>query len=280
MRNGKLFVLALFTSILGACATTSAVKPKTSLPHPRPDLFWENGQAVAQVFHVYDKTERDQATGKIKIVTEINPDTGKIEPVRMIHRGSAVVVDVDGLILTNSHVVDATTFEPEGTPARETDALLVCKDVRGKAKPDCDRATIVAVDKDRDVAWLRTDMKFDRAVTFGPDSELLRGDEIYFWGNVSGIPTSPLRGHYINRVEADDLEKGGIMAATDNGERLIKGPFLLMDLRIGPGSSGGPMFDSLGRCIGITSMAPKDGPRIGYIIPSSTITGYLKEILP
>lgn len=263
MRNSKLLICALFISILGACANNS-VGNRTTLPHPRPARFWENGQAVAQVFHVFDRTETDPVTGEVK--------TGIVT-----HSGSSAVVDTSGLVLTSSHVVDATTFEPESA-THKVNALLVCKIISGKRK--CEYATIVAIDKDRDLAWLKTEMKFDQAVMFGPDSELKTGDEVYSWGNVSGVPLSSLRGHYINRMEAADLENGGVKTSTDDKERLIKGPFLLMDLRVGPGSSGGPVFDSLGRCIGITSMNTKEGPTIGYIIPSSTIQESLKSILP
>lgn len=269
MRNGKLLVCALFISMFGgACATTSVnakINSKTSLTHPRPDRFWENGQAVAQVFHYFDRTETDPVTGEVKTVT-------------IRHSGSAAIVDTDGLMLTASHVVDATTFEPDGTTHKIDVIVVVYKTKSGEHKRE--RATIVAVDKNRDLAWLKTDMKFDQAVMFGPDSELKKGDEIYSWGNVNGLPRSSLRGYYINRMEVADLDGGGVKAATDAGERLIIGPFLMVDLRVGSGSSGGPIFDMLGRCVGITSMNTPDGPTIGYIVPSSTIQESLKSILP
>ncbi len=261
MRNGKLFVFALFISILGACATTSSVSSKTSLPHPRPARFWENGQASAQVLHVFDRQETDPVTGEVK--------TGMVTL-----GGSSAVVSVDGLILTNSHVVDATAFEPEGAK-HNIDAVLVCKTERGERQ--CEKATIVAIDKDHDLALLKTKLQFDEAVTFGPDNELKPGDEIYSWGIVTPAFLSPLFGHYTNRLSDD------ISVWMNGKERVVKAPFLLMDLRVGHGSSGGPMFDSLGRCIGITSMMyfnPEGGPTFGIIIPSATITEFLKKNWP
>lgn len=270
MWYGKLFVFALFISMFGgACATTTSLSSKnsqTSLAHPRPALFWENGQATVQILHVFDRTETDPVTGEVK--------TGIVTIL-----GSGAVFDTNGLIITNSHVVDATAFEPEDT-VHKIDALLVCQVVNGKR--DCERATIAWMDKDQDVAMVETKQTFKQAVTLGPDSELLPGDEIYSWGNVVIAPTSPLFGRYVNRLEApyaNDFE----VTTAGNAKRIIKLPFLLIDVRVGHGSSGGPVFDMLGRCMGLTSMMYADsqsGPTFGVIIPSSEIKKLIQKNQP
>lgn len=278
MRNGKLFVFALFISILGACATTGSVSSKTSLTslaHPRPDRFWENGQAAVQVIQVFDQIVIDPETGEaVK-----DPDTGEIKRETIATIGSGAVLDVNGIILTNSHAVDATPFEPEGTPPHKIDSLLVCKVIRGKADPDCDDATIVFVNQEHDFALLKTKTKFDHAVVFGPDSELMPGDEVYYWGNVNLAPLSPLFGRYVNRLEYPYHED--IPLSVRGKIRTLKLPLLLIDIRTGPGSSGGPMFDEMGRCIGIMSGSPTgSGPTFGVFIPSSVMIPEIKKNWP
>ncbi len=247
MKNRKLFVFALFISIL----------IYFYLHHPRPTRFWENGRATAHIFHIFDQMV-------------IDPNTGEIRIGLVTVSGSAAVVDKNGLIITNSHVVDSIMFEPEDAPPHNINILLVCKITNGNR--ECDESpTIVEINREYDLAMLKTTMKFDQEVKLYPNGGLKKGDEIYFWGNVNGIPMSSLRGHYINRMEVADLVNGSVRTFTNGKEQLIKGPFLMMDLRVGPGSSGGPMFDSLDRSIGITSMITSEGPSTGYIIPSITI---------
>lgn len=266
MGNGKLLTCTLFISLLGACANNS-ISAKTSLSHPRPAGFWENGRAVAQVLHVFDRTIMDPTTREIRIQTATIT-------------GSAAVVDTDGLILTNSHVVDTTLYLQDAMLAI-VDTFVVCKITREER--ECEPATVVAIDKEHDLALLKTKLKFAHAVTLVSDSELRPGDEVYSWGDVSLVPLSPLFGRYINRLEPPYAKD--IKLWVGDKEVVVKLPLLLMDVRVGHGSSGGPMFDRLGRCVALTSMMSFDsangsGPTFGITIPSSTAMEFLKNNWP
>lgn len=260
MKSRKWATLFTFLLLFSGCAT-AASQTQPQLPrHRRPDGFWTNEKAAVQVLHVFSKN-----------VTDSQGNT-TMQLAMML--GTAAVWDVNGLVLTNYHVVakhplEAIPNQPVG-PSAPPEIFMVCTvtdDTR-----DCNPAEVVATDPENDLAFLRTDMYFDRAVEWVADSTLQRADEIYFWGNVfSFLPPSPFLGRYIGRVGPPYYSE------TDFRSPL---PLLLMDINVSPGSSGSPVFNELGKCIGLASgYTPfaMGGRSLGIVIPSTTIMQFAKD---
>lgn len=167
--------------------------------------------------------------------------------------GSGFVVDPDGWIVTNNHVVDGAekvivTLE-DGT---ELDAV-----VKGR-------------DPKTDVALLKVDAPQPLAHVEWGDSDAARvGDWVIAVGNPFGLGGS---------VSA------GIVSA--RGRNINEGPyddFIQIDAPINPGNSGGPLFDQSGRVIGIATAiySPNGGSvGIGFAVPSAiaqNVVAQLKE---
>lgn len=167
--------------------------------------------------------------------------------------GSGFVIDADGHIVTNEHVIrDAekitVTFK-DGTIA---DAQLIGHD-------DKTDLALIKIEMDKPVPY----------VEFG-DSEVVReGDWIVTVGNPFGL------GHSVNV---------GIVSA--RGRTIGAGPyddFLQIDAQINRGNSGGPAFDANGHVIGVNAaiFSPNGGNvGIGFAIPSElakTIIADLKS---
>lgn len=259
MRSLRISVLLSCIFIFGACGATVARQHGTMparqhgaigtavIKHPRPLGFWENGSAVVQVIHTDDDL------------------------------GSGAVVDNRGLILTSNHVVrrikDEATGELSGTGLYQ-----VC--VVSPSEKTCYEAFVVATNERRDLALLRVDHKFARAIKFTPDKfapegELRPGDELYMWGNyLSYLPPSPFFGRYLGLV--------GPPYFTQESE--VGLPVLAIDNSTSPGASGGPVFDSLGRCVGKTFGGVKsstgNGRSVGLAIPAKFIKEFIKENNP
>lgn len=146
--------------------------------------------------------------------------------------GSGMIIEPEGLVLTNNHVIaDATSISVTLADGRDVDADLV------GSIPSND----VALIRLRDVSDLAT-------VTFGSSADLRVGDPVVAIGNALGLGGTP-------SVTA------GIVSALG---REIARPIRLEDLvqtdaAIYPGNSGGPLVNAAGEVVGVnTAVAPND----------------------
>ena len=270
MKYQKLVVLSSFILFFCGCAATSG-----QTQHRRPTGFWTNKEAVVQVAHFYSELAIDDNG---MAILDAN---GKLTTAQTAELGTGVVVDTNGLVITNNHV---TTYKPIqlapglSVPAEllaappPPDVFMVCA-ITATTR-DCRKAEVLATDKTNDLALLHTDHHFSRAVEFVDDGELVSGDEIYFWGSVFDfLPPSPFFGHYTGHLKPPYFTGSKIFPK----ESL---PFLLMDLTIVNASSGSPVFNEEGKCLGLAKgfYPAVPGPRpLGIIIPSTTVMRFKKE---
>jgi serine protease Do len=165
--------------------------------------------------------------------------------------GSGFVIDPDGLILTNHHVVEN---------AARID-VVIGKDRRL-------RAQIVGSDPPTDIAVLKIDARGLPALSLGDSNALRVGDWVLAIGNPFGLA---------NTVSA------GIISAKDRTTEDVPGldpqgfySFLQTDASINPGNSGGPLLDLGGNVVGVNTAINVQAHKIGYAIPVNMI----RELLP
>lgn len=165
--------------------------------------------------------------------------------------GSGFVIDPDGLILTNHHVVEN---------AARID-VSIGKDRRL-------RAQIVGADPPTDIAILRIEARGLPALSLGDSNALRVGDWVLAIGNPFGLA---------NTVSA------GIISAKDRTTEDVPGldpqgfySFLQTDASINPGNSGGPLLDLAGNVVGVNTAINVQAHKIGYAIPINMI----RELLP
>ena len=148
--------------------------------------------------------------------------------------GSGFIIDPDGYILTNAHVVD------------DADEITVKLNDKKEYK-----ATVVGLDKLTDVALIKIDAKNLPAVTMGSSEALKPGE----WVVAIGAPFG-----FEHTVTAGIVSfKGRTMA--DN----VVVPFIQSNVAVNPGNSGGPLFNMKGEAVGINSMIYSPvGAYVGY----------------
>jgi len=159
--------------------------------------------------------------------------------------GAGLVLNPDGLILTNNHVLGA--FSPVVTLPG------------GRQSP----ARLVARDPSIDLALLEVDAPALQPVTLG-DSRALRIGQMVFavghpWGQygavtfgvVTSLSSIPIR----DRSEPLDL--------------------IRTDARLAPGNSGGPLVDATGSVVGINSMVL--GGDLGVAVPSHVAQAFISR---
>jgi S1-C subfamily serine protease len=171
--------------------------------------------------------------------------------------GSGSVIDQEGHILTNFHVVDGakeiqvTLFDGTNYPAR-----------------------LIGVDPETDIAVLKIEAPKESLypVPFGNSSNLLVGLRVLAIGNPFGLERTLTT---------------GIISSLDRSiparrtQRTIKS-IIQIDAAINPGNSGGPLLDSHGLMIGMnTAIASKTGENtgVGFAIPVNTIARVVPQLL-
>jgi serine protease Do len=183
-----------------------------------------------------------------------SPDTPGVGGLSQQSLGSGVILDKNGYILTNYHVV---TQSGEDKPVDRINVFLHGDD-SSKYK-----AKIVGVDKWTDLAIIKIDA--DRPLTAAPlgDSDAMRvGDWVLAIGSPFGLDSTVTAG--IVSAKGRDIE-GGTQGQFKR--------FIQTDAAINPGNSGGPLVNLARQVIGInTAIATQRGgyDGVGFAIPSNT----------
>lgn len=159
--------------------------------------------------------------------------------------GSGVIVDAEGYILTNYHVVqNVGTIE-----------VLLSDGRRGVA-------TIVGADPLVDLAVLKTEMDGLTAAEWGDSDTLDVGEMVWALGSPFGFEKT------ITFGIVSAKERRGIRDS--RGNRKIHQEFLQTDAAVNPGNSGGPLVNVNGEVVGInTAIIGPSFRGISFSIPSS-----------
>lgn len=179
----------------------------------------------------------------------------------VVSRGSGVVIDEEGYVLTNVHVVDGVK-------------RVFVKFNDGSEPIEAER---VALNAAKDVALLRLKSpgrKFP-AVKFAKDDDLLLGETVIALGNPFGYAGSVSRGILSSRARRGPNED------RSRGE-LDTLDWIQTDAAINPGNSGGPLINLRGDLIGINvaTLRPQMGAQgIGFAIPIKRVNQALAEVL-
>jgi serine protease Do len=167
-------------------------------------------------------------------------------------QGSGFVVESNGLMITNNHVVaNATEIEVTFSDSKKY------------------KAKVIGRDEPTDIAVLKIEGgKNFPTVSFGDDARVRVGDWVLAVGNPFGLGGTVTAG-IVSARGRDDV--GGAQF-TD---------FIQIDASINRGNSGGPTFDLSGRVIGMNTaiFSPSGGSvGIGFAIPSSTIQRVVADL--
>ena len=164
--------------------------------------------------------------------------------------GSGFVIEGDGLIVTNNHVVDhAESVKVRLSDDREFDAK------------------VMGTDQQTDLALLKIDAKDLPELKLGDSDAVRVGEDVIAVGNPFGLGGTVTRG--IVSAMARDIDAGPYV------------DFIQTDAAINRGNSGGPLLNLEGEVIGVNSAiySPNGGSvGVGFAIPSNTVKTVIGQL--
>jgi S1-C subfamily serine protease len=167
--------------------------------------------------------------------------------------GSGFVIDGEGHILTNFHVVEG---------ARQVEVTTSDKKKY--------KAQIVGTDPIHDLAVIQIPEKSVTKAEIGDSKDLVVGQKVYAIGNPFGLSGTMTRG-IISSIRSLKGQRGFIDEAIQT------------DAAINPGNSGGPLLNARGQVIGINTMILTGGVEqsagIGFAIPINTAKAVLDDLV-
>ena len=169
-------------------------------------------------------------------------------------QGSGFVLDKEGHVLTNFHVVEGANRGIEVTLSNKRNY----------------KAKVVGTDRQHDLALLQIDAPNLQPVTLADSADLNVGQKVYAIGNPFGLSGTMTRGIISSIRSIRNADGAPIEDAIQT------------DAAINPGNSGGPLLNSKGEVIGINTMIASNGADqssgIGFAIPINTAKAVLADL--
>jgi S1-C subfamily serine protease len=169
-------------------------------------------------------------------------------------QGTGMVLDTQGDVLTNAHVVTgATTLS-----------------VQAFGQPSIYQAKVLGVDTADDVAVIQIQNPGKLTpIPLGSSAGAQIGDPVVAIGNALGLaPGGP--------TVTSGIISGLGRSLSTNTERLTG--LLQTDAALNPGNSGGPLADASGKVIGMNTAVSTDGQGVGFAIPIDKITPLIDQL--
>jgi putative serine protease PepD len=258
----QILVIALGSALFASVAVLGFQKLSQRFYPARAEL------SVANPDNVSDPATVTDEQNNIEVYKAVSPGVVYIQSTTMVRdffglyaeeregAGSGSVIDEQGHILTNYHVIEgATKLSVHFGGGKNYPATVVGRD------PDTDLAVIKLVEKPKEAITV---------VPLGDSDRLIVGQKVLAIGNPFGLDRTLTTGVI-----------SGLQRPIRANNRPIEGA-IQTDASINPGNSGGPLLDSRGRMIGINSQIQStsgSSAGVGFAIPVNIAKRIVPELI-
>ena len=252
LRRVRCIVLCVGLASSASAQTAAPAPPLVELSHSLQDLAARVSPSVVQIF----------VTGYPSPDEENQGAGAGGEPQLERSSGSGVIVDADGYIVTNAHVVENATRVEVELPVQGAPGQSILRR-RGRTVG----AQIVAIDHETDIAVIKVEAHGLPPLAFGDSDSLRSGQIVLAFGSPLGLESSVSMG--VVSAVARQLTPDDPMI------------YIQTDATINPGNSGGALVDTAGKLVGIntliyTQSGGSEG--IGFAAPSNIVRNVFVQI--
>ena len=258
-----LFFLALIGP--GAVARAAQSPPAAASPDALP------GSRLAGLSREFKELARRVNPSVVRVTSigyrQLDEDESDEPGVaeRQHSTGSGVIIDSDGYIVTNAHVVVGARRAQ--VTVLERAAAVPGRVGRGPAQRRGLQAEVVGLDLQTDIALLKIHEKGLPALRLADSDAVEEGQLVFALGSPQGLDNSVTMG--VISSTARQFRPDDPMV------------YLQTDASINPGSSGGPLVDAEGNVVGIsTSILTQSGGNegIGFAVPSNVVANVVDQL--
>ncbi|MEG2353619.1 MAG: trypsin-like peptidase domain-containing protein [Clostridium sp.] len=253
---GLVVIVAIISSVLSSLLTVAVVKNNilsgTGTGDSKSEIVVNDSGRTQNVYHAVTEKAMPSVVGIT--TTTITSDNRFAIPTQSEGVGTGVIVDSNGYILTNSHVIS------DG--GANTVNVLFNDGTTSEGRVDWYDATL-------DLAVVKVEKTGLTPAEFGDSDEVRTGDIAIAIGNPLGL----------------DLQRSvtqGIISGLDRTIETQQGTMtglMQTDASINSGNSGGPLLNQNGQVIGINTAKASQGEGLGFAISINTAKPIVESII-
>ncbi|ACZ41452.1 2-alkenal reductase [Thermobaculum terrenum ATCC BAA-798] len=281
----RLLLVLVMLPLLAACqfapATTGSttVTPTATSVASTNTSSSSNGSTGNQLYSLTSATlnvpqlVQEVKDGVVEIIAQQTSDGSYIRGISQGYAtGSGFIIDTQGHILTNNHVIEGADK-----------ITVVLPDNRILS------ARLVGADPTTDLAVLKVEASNLKPLRLGDSSKLQVGEPVVAIGNALGLPGGPTVTtgvvSALNRSEEEPISEqpGYYPGITQTGNSLFG--LIQTDAAVNPGNSGGPLLNMQGEVVGINTLGQRSTESgvtvegINFAIPINTAKRVADEII-
>jgi serine protease Do len=179
--------------------------------------------------------------------------------------GSGVIIDAEGFVLTNAHVIGLSRQVQVLLPLPAETRLAMKSVIKPAGK--LVNAQVVGLDRETDIAVLKIDQKGLKTLQLGDSESLRQGQLVFAFGSPFGLENSVTMGVISSLARQMRPDHPMIYIQTD--------------APINPGNSGGPLVDTSGTVVGINTFNVSTSGAsagVGFAAPSNIVRSVYEQI--
>lgn len=255
----------LFLVVL--CGTSLWAQAPAAATPDRSEMLSQFSQSLDELTARVSPSVVQIVVSGYRAVTDKNGDETDDQLGFQKSLGSGVIVDPDGYIITNAHVVKgAQRVRVTLTPRDGTLAEANSDSGAGGGLAPFD-AKIVGTAPKLDLALLKIAAHGLQALPLADYSKVRKGELVLAFGNPEGLENS--------------VTIGVVSAVARQADPDVSSVFIQTDAPINPGNSGGPLVNAQGELVGINTfiLSESGGSQgLGFAIPSNVISYVYHEL--